>query len=1065
LSVKEITVIDNAKSKENKEKETYDARRVCDVDLRSGGDGPDAGKSGRKNDALRTTLHTKPNKLKCLFLIKRMHRYSKKKRFTRKNRRVSKETRRQRGGFEALASLGPLAMNYAVSKLETNAKNYLQSYIQDPVKAEEVTQTEVSKKNVSKKKKKESKQANVEAYEFMLDKKNWDIFGDGNEASRLKLLKIMKSSLSWSDIKESVQPFLKDSTNTLMSTFNYVAKTPKSELIAETLVANFDDAKDDFQVSKGMSFNLFEKHVKEGTDDRNLSKCIYIGNISENSPKHEIASFCLPEVNDDEAESCTQLLCFNLKDLKQHVQEQKKKGKQVLTFQFDEIIKKVPSARTTLNEYMSPIWVQMIETYPTQETTDVFVLGLISLCYNFARNNVPILSKVLQYTEGVGSKIASKTPEFLKRWIGKMVKRGKVTLLYFAHNPAIVNACMAASKFFRLAACVYFSTALMKEGKREYEMTRIAVKLFEMAVPLARSNPLFALPYVWLKHAFSMKRVLGATLTPPFFLLGGFWQMCLEIPTMADSSTTMVTGISSLVLMLPFRAITGNNGNELRLNALNPLAAAKGALSTTVFNWTGFNIKDEGFEMARNLESIQKTFVNRNGVRVTTNESFLQEHVHDCITLVGLQLIPSWLIDYMIAGVAGFFFGPPVAKGYLTVMELYKKVDPGGHNILLMMYKLATVSGTGSMVYNVYPLKEIRLIWAAMHEGIKWFTEVGGCMLKQIQQRYFVQGSLFYRKFKDDELCCMADEVKAVHSQIEADRALKSKAEMEEERNNKINENANLGEQKGLIKKEIDSLKNNLKKVEKGTPEYDKIQHEIDEKELYKEKLEEDIQKNQDVIKEINKQEQDDNSFEGKFRSLKIKLSGNISDYSLYINYANSQERKSIIPLITTDKKQTYHDFFEQIIMQLTKDYVEKTRRIVDHLVQTKVNINNKQHENAMVELQTAVSLLMNSSITSILKSANSLKKELIGSKSLLFKEQQESVMSICPTFFDLKTPEYATIYSLGLFGYCFASELKSDSLINQLYKFSAWSGCRSVKLEYLQINEKAYKKVVNSVI
>jgi hypothetical protein len=691
-----------------------------------------------------------------------------------------------------------------------------------------------------------------QAFEAMAEsKESWKMFGDGSETSREEMQQLLASDRPWSVVQTAIRdrfPDINGASLKLVEAINYVSGTPSTEVamnIAERFADTTDYLKKTSYVAPGLTMEMLMNSVKEGNDGRDLSKCIYLGDASANSPKNEIASFCIPEINLDPANNCTFMLCYKLADLKKHVQSYKSIGQPVPTMYYAELVRQFPSAVDTLGRDMSPEWVYVVEHYPNLDSVDAFVLGLIGMCYTFARDSVPVLGTMLRFTEGVANKVYEKTPERVKSMVKKLVKQGKVTLMTFAHNPLIVQGCIALSKFLRLVTCIYFSTT-DKDGPTFLEVLMYSKSMLE---PLARSNPIAAVVFSYVRTLSSVKDIaLNARnlnvwgLFTSVFSLGG---------NALDAGVASYFGTSSMVLMLPYRIIMqqAKEFQDFQYGVGNFTSGMK-----QMFGSFGLMDKDLGYDLGQKLEQ---------------GSGYLRENVHDLITLLLIQTFPPKIINQFVTIVLGSMFGPSVVTAFQGLMMIVKKMFPGNKepNIVMVLYKFASASASSgsSMLLNIYPFYELRLIALCTQEMLHWCTDVGRCALIKLRIKY----NIMAEGLADPGVkCCMAEEVGRVRDTILNEH---DKQEVKK-KSGRLDE---LATKNSKVKSDLDDAKSELYQVESVLADEKTSPEEKDKALADKREIEARIQVLEEEESLIEDEKKDVLSFDSKFDLFKSELETN----------------------------------------------------------------------------------------------------------------------------------------------------------------------------------------------
>ena len=586
------------------------------------------------------------------------------------------------------------------------------------------------------------------------DQKKWEMFGKGGETARKDFLQLIDSEFSNEMIAQKSKMYYNDGTRIFMDAMFQVATKPKMELLHNMTVKNFADFKDKLDVADGLSYKTFEQHMKEDhNDERDLEQCHYFGGVDKNSQKHEVASFCMPEIVEHGEPNKIDLICFNLKELQLYVQEQKALGvKMIPTYMFNEIKERLPNS--DVQPFMSKLWIEAVEYYPTFDNTDIFIMTIIRMLHHYATEHIPYMKEVLSYTEAIGSTVASYTPE----WVKKVLKKGKVSIIYFMKSPRVMQTAILVSKFFRLVCCVWISTWGMENPAMTF--VNIATVLIEAAGPLAQADPIFTLPYAGLKVILKGGKVVGKLMN--LDILGAVVAIC-ELVWESKHAVFSTFGFTiSTTVCLPFKLIAGWDVEKINMASGNPM---DWMLSTANSVGTWFTGKKETFgkeSISYQLANIEEKWINE-----------LKENFSDWLTMCFVSFIPPWIVNKVLLLLVTGVAGPAGATAFLAISNFVELFYPG-QNIVLVIFTAVQRKGTlvDHVMKNVYPFKDMMLIYSVLHEIFLWVSEVGKCGMKRIYDDYVGpvwEGSKFkpLTKKSDYAECCMSEQVKKIKLLVE----------------------------------------------------------------------------------------------------------------------------------------------------------------------------------------------------------------------------------------------------------------------------------------------------------
>ena len=584
------------------------------------------------------------------------------------------------------------------------------------------------------------------------DPEKWKVFGNGSEEGRKDLKKLLRSGFSNEMIVQRSKIYYNDATRTFMDAMNQVASRPIAEVVHNIAMHNFDEFKELVNVSEGLSYKTFEEHLKsEFKDDRDLTECHYFGAVDGESPPHDVASFCMPEVNEHNHEDDKiDLVCYSLKEIQLYVKEQKASGvKKIPTYLYHEIKKKLPKA--DLQEYMSAMWVQAVEHYPTMEQGDIVIMSVVRMLYNYAIKHVAYLKEILSYTESLRQKVANITPQ----WIKNMLHRGKINMIYFMKSPRVMQTAVLISKFMRLVCCVWISTwGSINPALTFYNISKVLV---EMAEPLAKSNPLFAIPYVWLKCIYNSSGIIDKLMN--FNVFGAIIEIAKVIYYGSDAIISTFGFAGIMAYAMPFKIITGYDTKGLEEVWGNKEGELQNFGNTLMEKITG---KQNVFgEIATGLNLVKQ---------LNDDTWFIgfKAHFHEWLTMTMISIMPSSIVIAAMTLFAGML-GPTMLTAYVMMNNFVQLFYPG-QNVILVMWTWAH-RGSG-MVYDIYPFKEIKHLFFFFKEMYYWITEVGKCGMMKIYNDYiamYVDKDYDPSKVISYERCCMAEQVEKIQSIVKTE--------------------------------------------------------------------------------------------------------------------------------------------------------------------------------------------------------------------------------------------------------------------------------------------------------
>ena len=600
------------------------------------------------------------------------------------------------------------------------------------------------------------------------DPEKWKNFGNGSEQGREDYLRLLESPISKEMMAQRCKIYYNDPTRVWMDAMDQVASQSKIQTLHGIASKNFDDFKTKLDVAEGMSYKTFEQHIKEQyTDDRNLENCIYFGGVDKDTPKHDVASFCMPEVVEHGHPNKIDMLCFSLKEIQLYVKEQKAAGVQKIpTYMFAEIKQRLP--RADIQPVMSHLWVEAIEIYPTFEKMDIVVMTIIRMLHRYATDHVPYMKEVLSYTEAIKEKVSSITPQ----WLKKILKKGKVNIIYFMKSPRVMQTAILFSQFLRLVCCVWISTW----GRENPAMSfiNIANVMIELAEPLANSNPLYALPYIWLKVAMKGGKVVGKLLS--FDLMGAMFAACELILQSGDAINKTLGFSFSGVIAVPLKIILGWNVTQLNEVVGNYESYLSDLTNKAVQYVTGkgnvMGANNIGFELMNAM----------NGDAWTLQ---LKEHFSEWLTMFMVSIIPHGFLNKLLTLVITAFGGPVVLASYLKLADLVDLFYPG-QNIIIVLYTAS--QKRGNMLMHTSPFKEMMIMYSFLHEIFLWISEVGKCGMMKIYYDYvakYVEKDFNATKHKiasqSFETCCMQDQVNKIKKKVQDEVNKREAIRIEEE--------------------------------------------------------------------------------------------------------------------------------------------------------------------------------------------------------------------------------------------------------------------------------------------
>jgi hypothetical protein len=673
--------------------------------------------------------------------------HAKQNRKTRVNVRRPTKRRKQRGGMVAAAAwLAPVAYNLLANNLPSIALNMASKSgieLNETVSTDAKTLMQNGLKGIIK------------------DPELWEAFGNGNEKSREKANEQLEFNST--NLVAELTPHVKEGATSFLKTISNISTQSPEEVMKGILHSTFDTYKSEVFVAPNRKLDAYAEEIKKGDDERDLTRCVYVGNATKETPKSQIASFCLPDLNVNDTTMTTNLLCYDLAELQEYVKQQKEQNiTPIPTLHYDQIKRSFPHANDNFQRPMNPIWVDMIEKYPVADKLDGLVIGLIHMVYEYAKTNIPILRTILPFGEKA---YENWTPNMIKRWI----RKGKMTFVYFMKNPLVVQSCLAMSKFLRLTVCVWLSTIGLSEGERQLELVKTASVLWEMVAPIAFTNPFVAIPYYWMDTAFTS---VGCAYQLGSLDVGGFFSDCLLklVKSGATTAWTSYFGYQMTYMFIPFKALFsvfgsnekhGNVQTVANLWAYNPGDAfkevAEGTYLKTVLNkFVGYEILSDasiGFKVAKSLE--------------TMSSPFISQHLNEVTLFLWIQLIPTTYLDLLISKVLINFAPPKVKSAYMLFKKMMAYMYPegkGAANFFLVLYRFMSYRTDTSVLMNVYPFYELRLCGLFMHEVFLWFTDVGSCFINKMRVKWFKHD------IHVDATCCFKQEVGKVRSLVLAEQ-------------------------------------------------------------------------------------------------------------------------------------------------------------------------------------------------------------------------------------------------------------------------------------------------------
>jgi hypothetical protein len=672
--------------------------------------------------------------------------HGKPKQKTRVVRRPTKR-RKQKGGMVGVATwLAPVAYNLLANNLPSIAMNMASKSgvdLNTTVSADANTLLQNGLKGIIK------------------DPELWAAFGNGNDKMREKANEQLE--FNYTNLVAELTPHVKEGAVTFLKTVSNISTQSPEQLIKGIMENTFDTYKSQVFVAPNRKLDAYAEEIKKGDDERDLTRCVYVGNATANTPKSQIASFCLPDLNVNDETMTTNLLCYDLAELQEYVKQQKEQNiTPIPTLHYDQIKRSFPHANDNFQRPMNPIWVDMIENYPVADKLDGLVIGLIHMVYEYAKTNIPILRTILPFGEKA---YENWTPNMIKRWI----RKGKMTFVYFMKNPLVVQSCLAMSKFLRLVVCVWLSTVGLNEDERQLELVKTASVLWEMVAPIAFTNPFVAIPYYWMDTAV---KSVGCAYQLGTLDVGGFFSGCLLklVKSGATTAWTSYFGYNMAYMFIPFKALFsifgsnekhGNIQTVANLWAYNPgdafKEAAEGTYLKKVLNqFVGYEILNDasiGFKVAKSLE--------------TMSSPFISQHLNEVTLFLWIQLIPTTYLDLLISKVLINFAPPKVKSAYMLFKKMMAYMYPegkGAANFFLVLYRFMSYRTDTSIIMNVYPFYELRLCGLFMHEVFLWFTDVGSCFINKMRVKWFKHN------IHVDATCCFKDEVGKVRSLVLAEQ-------------------------------------------------------------------------------------------------------------------------------------------------------------------------------------------------------------------------------------------------------------------------------------------------------
>jgi len=619
-------------------------------------------------------------------------------------------------------------------------------------------------------------QINVDSLKLIADDpEKWKIFGNGSEKSREQLKELIISGLTSEVIVKKSTQYFNESTQSFMSVMRAVAAKPRSEMVLGLVKQDYNTYKQTTNVSENKTFKMFEDEIKqEFKDDRDLTKCVFFGDVDERTPQHEIASFCMPEVNEPGDGKCLYLVCYNLAELQAYVKGQKTAGfKKIPMYYLKEIREKLPNAN--LEEYMSDMMVQAIEHYPTFEKHDVVIMSIIRWLYNYALTHVPYLQETLSFTEGVRSRIASITPQ----WVKSMLKRGKISLIYFMKHPRVIKTAVLVSKFLRLVCCVWIST--WSDPNPAMSFFNISKVLVEMAEPLALGNPFFAIPYIWLKIIYTSKGFVEKILS--FNIWGAMWEAAKLIWKSGPAMLKTLGLAQYVIFCMPFKIfLGGDNAADIAQGIGNMEGYTQEGLNKLAKMITG---NDDTFgQVATGLKLVMQLNTENQ------NEWYLnfRSHAHEWLTMTLISFLPHSLVNIFCLFCATQM-GPATLAAY-TVVDGFVQMFYPGENVFIVM--LTWAQRRGNALHHIYPFKELVGLVEFMHELYLWMSEVGKCGMLKLYDDYiapYVEDIDPTAEKRSFAKCCMEKEVALIKETVverikkdEKDKLDAEKAEKEKEK-------------------------------------------------------------------------------------------------------------------------------------------------------------------------------------------------------------------------------------------------------------------------------------------